>query len=167
MGGDRRGAVRVEGTDAGEASGSASPEQGRAITHLLTLAMAGTILAGLPLMLVVGQPWTAPLVTAAVVFPGVAIIGFLLRLARGRRRGLIVLGSSAALGAVAGLLLFPPGSYAWFGPLVCVPIALLVAALGLGVDAWLLRSRRASVLIVLFGAVLLALSLVMNAVLYT
>lgn len=163
-----QGAASAAGEAPGIASvaprGDANPTtaRGRGWRRYLALAMAGTVLAGVPLMLMLLQPWATALLAAVVVFPAVAIIALLLRLLRHTSvpEPVVILAAAAVIGAAAGLLIFSPVSYDWFGLVVCIPIALVVAGVGIGLDYVFAASARFTNATIAVGSVLLAVSIV-------
>ena len=130
--------------------------------RFLALAMAAVVYVGAPLMLLSGQPWALPLLTAAVVFPAVGLIAWVLTLLRDTRipRPVVVLSTAGVVGVVAGLLIFSPVSFGLFGLLVCVPIALAAATVGLIMEWVMIRVPPLALLAVIVGGTLLVSSVI-------
>lgn len=167
--------VAQHGSGAGSSARSEEPpgrrveNQGGSPRHFVAVAMASATLVGLPLMVIVPQRWAAPLLAAAVIFPAVVIIAVLLRVSRATPipGSVVIVGSSAAAGAIAGVLIFSPASYGFLGIIVCLPVAVAVAFVGMGLDRWFTLSRAVATVFLVVGAILLGVSSVMTVVQYT
>lgn len=130
--------------------------------RLLALAMAATVCIGAPLMVVGGQPWAMPLLTALVVFPAAAFTAWMLRLFQDTRipRAVVALATAGLVGAIAGLLIFSPVNFGLFGLLVCIPIALAAATLGLVMEWVMIKVPPLALLAVIVGGTLLLSSVI-------
>ena len=125
----------------------------------MALGFLGTILAGTPLMFLTGPDFSAmPLLTALVVFPSVAIVAVLLWVLRTSRipEIAIILMASVLCGTAAGIIFFSAmGPDWWIGPIVTVPIALVVATAGYGLDKLVGRSTALANASIIVGAAFL------------
>ncbi|MFV0285926.1 MAG: hypothetical protein ACK5IM_05975 [Demequina sp.] len=136
--------------------------------HLASVALSLVLLLGTPLMALGGQPWVMPLLVSVPIVSGTVLTGVVIHALRHTSvpRALVVFVTAAIVGAAAGLVMFPPWNFAWLGLLWCVPVALIAAALGLGMSAMIARSRGMKYAATIVGSAWIVLCLVMSVMLY-
>ncbi len=152
-----------DGPTASAQGQKASPRQSRSFKHLVALAFLGTVLASMLLILFSGgEQWAGHIVlTALVVFPSVAIVATALWLLKGTRvpEYVTVLSAAVICGVVAGLIIFSAIDASWYGLIITVPVAVVVASIGFSIDDLLRRRPKIANIVIVIGAVLLLASI--------